>query len=75
MPVFTLAGFEVWVVHYTCGHGQALQFPQGNGNGGMFINTARGLMRDSKRFICPSCACNKDASVVWAWIDDVRRLR
>ena len=75
MPVFTLAGFEVWIVHYTCGHGQTFQFRCGSSVGCTFIDTAWGLMRGGKRFICPRCACDKDAVAVWAWINDVRQLR
>ena len=73
-PVFTLEGFEVWIIRYTCGHGQALQFRSGS-RSYVFIDTAVGQMRAGKRFICTCCTFSLDGPGVWARIADVRQLR
>jgi hypothetical protein len=55
LPVFTLAGFESWIIRYGCGHGQIIQFREDWQAGTDMIRAAKGQLGERRAFYCMSC--------------------
>jgi hypothetical protein len=55
LPIFTLEGFEVWIIRYDCGHGQVIQFREASHTGKSFILAAAGQMEEGRWFWCMRC--------------------